>query len=254
MTDIDAAIAHSPAPRQPTARVWAVLFLALAAALLALAAPRLVAAVVQVPGDAVYSALERNRPVSIGALDSLIDSRIAAGKWIDSGRVDNMIGIAAMQLLRQMSALPTRQRAEESRYLAMAITALQDGLSRQPAQPYAWFQLAYAYIWRGEAGDEALAERAWRMAVSTGPNELTLVIPRLAMGFLLWPNGDAGTRQMIHAEIRRAASNQPRALARLAIETGRESFVRVLLTDKPALLSVYNEMVRLPEAGSPLFP
>jgi hypothetical protein len=244
--------------RQPggtaATRVWALFLAVLAAGLLILAMPRLIAAILWVPGDAAFHAMDRSQPVTVGQLDSVIDSRQAAGKWIESGRNGNAIGIAAMFLLNQMEILPVRQPAEEATYLDLAILSLRDGLALEPAQPYAWFQLTYALMKRNSPGDVAGAERAWRMAVLTGGNETNLLIPRLTMGLFLWPDASPRTRAMIEGEVIRTARIQPRSMARQAMQLGAGDFIREVLARRPDLLAMFDEMLRLPEAGSPLFP
>jgi hypothetical protein len=234
------------------ARLAAPLLLACWAALLAtLAAPRLVAAIVRVPGDAGVALMERDARVPVDVLDAVIDSRNAAETWINSGRNLNERGLAAMRLLSAMEALPSRQAAEERRYLDLAVASLEAGLSRQPAQPYAWLQLAIALLKRGD--EPARAERAWRMAVETGPNEPALIVPRVALGLVLWDRAGARTRRMLAQEIERAAAAQPRALARLSLQLGVGEFVRAVLDGKPALLAAFDEMAAMPEEGPPLF-
>ncbi|HEY4135891.1 MAG TPA: hypothetical protein VGO34_11825 [Alphaproteobacteria bacterium] len=263
MTVSDASIAQGAAPAPRPSRpadgrmarlLWAVLLALFAAFLLYVGIPRLIAAVLRVPGDAGLSALNDNEPTSVGVMDAVIDSRQAAGRWIESGRNSNAVGLAAMQLLSMMELLPVRQPGEEARYLAMGIDALQDGLAQQPAQPYAWYQLALALLKRGGDGDAARAERAWRMAVVTGPNEPALIVPRVALGLVIWPQAVPRTRQIIADEVERAALAQPRGLARLSLQLGVDDFMRATLAGKPNLLATYAEMARLPEAGAPLFP
>jgi len=235
-------------------RLWGALCVLLAAALLVLAAPRLVGALLKVPGDAGLAGVEYNRPYTVGTLDSLIDSRQAAAAWITSGRDSNAVGIAAMRLLGLMEALPARQPADEAAHLALAISSLRAGLALQPAQPFAWQQLSYALLKRGGPGDIAASERAWRMAARTGPNEPNILMARIGMGLLLWTHMSPSTRQTFTLEIERAARWQPEALARLSQDFGADTFIRISLYAKPELVAMFNEMARLPEAGSPLFP
>jgi hypothetical protein len=236
-------------------RLYAALFALLAAVLLALAAPRLIAAILLVPGNNAAHVMNAGvGTLTVGQLDSIIDSRRTAGRWIESGRNNNAVGMAAMSLLSQMEILPVRQPAEETAYLNTAIAFLREGVARQPAEPFAWFQLSNALMRRGSSGDLAAAEQAWRMSVVTAPNEHYLLVHRLTTGLFLWPEATLRTRGMIEAEILRTARIQPRNMARMARLIGATDFIREVLANRPDLLAMFDEMMPLPEAGSPLFP
>ncbi len=238
-----------------SSRLYAVLFLSLAAALLALAAPRLIAAILFVPGNSAARVMHDGvGKLTVGQLDSLIESRQAAGRWIESGRNSNAIGMAAARLLSQMEALAVRQPAQEAAYLDLLITSLREGVSRQPAEPYAWSHLSLALMRRGAPGDLAAAEQAWRMSVVTAPNEHRLLMQRLTSGLFLWSEAAPRTRAMIEAEIVRTARIQPRNMARTARLIGAADFIRAVLAAHPDLLAMFDEMMPPPEAGSPLFP
>lgn len=244
-----------PADKGNASRLYAALFVLLAAALFTLAAPRLIAAILLVPGNNAAHVMNAGvEALTVGQLDSIIDSRRTAGKWIESGRNSNAVGMAAMKLLSQMEILPVRQPAEETAYLNLAITFLREGLARQPAEPFAWFQLSNALLRRGASGDLAAAERAWRMSVITAPNEHYLLVHRLTTGLFLWSGATPRTRSMIEAEVLRTARIQPRNMARMARVVGAADFIREVLANRPDLLAMFDEMTPLPEAGSPLFP
>ncbi|MFN4282157.1 MAG: hypothetical protein ACK4NA_05895 [Alphaproteobacteria bacterium] len=236
-------------------RLYAVLFLSLAAALFALAAPRMIAAILLVPGNNAARVMNAGlEKLTVGQLDSIIDSRQAAGEWIESGRNSNAVGLAAARLLYQMESLAVRQPEQEAAYLDLVIRSLREGLALQPAEPYAWSHLSLALLRRGAPGDLAAAERAWRMSVITAPNEHQMLIQRLTTGLFLWSVATPRTRAMIEAEVLRTARIQPRGMARMARMIGAEGFIREVLAKHPDLLAMFDEMMPSPEAGSPLFP
>jgi hypothetical protein len=263
MTQSDATMQEEAAPSSRTPRTpdshvtrvaWGAALALFSLLLLYIAVPRMAAAILRVPGEAGFEAMDTGEPVTAGMLDLVIDSRRAAARWVVSGRISNAVGLAAMQLLEMMEELPLRQPEEEARYLATAIESLQDGLSKEPAQPFAWYQFCLALLKRGQDGDASRAERAWRMAIATGENEPVLRIPRVALGMLMWSQLSPRSRQVLAIEVESAALSQPRALARLSLQLGTDEFIRTILAEQPSLLATYNEMARLPEAGAPLFP
>ncbi len=247
-------MSQSGARAAPAGRLWAVAFIALAVLLAVLAAPQFLAALLKLPGDSANIEMMHYASFEIGPLDDIIKSRQAANRWITSGRADNSIGIASIRIVEQLRNLPTRQPEEEKRYLALGISALEKGLAEQPVQPYAWFNLALAYAWRDAPGDVARVEQAWRMSVIVSPNENAMLIARMSMGVFLWDTASPATREMIAAEVARAVRNQPRWAGERARAMGAQFFMFRLLSDKPDLLALFAEMLRLPEAGSPLFP
>jgi len=238
----------------PVGRLWAAAFVALAAGLAFLAAPQFVAALLKVPGDAANIEMLHNGPLEIGNFDDIIASRQAAGRWVSSGRIDNSIGWAALQTVNELMRLQVRQPEEEARYLTLGIAALERGVTGQPLQPYAWYNLALGYGRRNAPGDVARIEQAWRMSVMTSPNENAMLIPRTAMGLSIWASSSPSTRAMVAAEVARVVRNQPLRAGRAVRAQGAETFVKIMLADKPELFALFNEMSRLPEAGSPLFP
>jgi hypothetical protein len=251
---VSGSVNLSTARSAPAGRLWAAVFVALAALLMVLAAPQFVAALLKVPGDAANIELLHNGPLEIGNYDDIIASRQAAGRWVSSGRVDNSIGWAALQMVRELAKLQLRQPEEEARFLTLGIAALERGVAGQPLQPYAWYNLALGYGLRNAPGDAARVEQAWRMSVMTSPNENAMLIPRTAMGLSIWASSSPSTRALVAAEVARVALNQPLRTGRMARGMGNETFVKIMLAGQPDLFALFNEMSRLPEAGSPLFP
>lgn len=253
MSTIDEEI--RPGGKGAASRLYALLFASLAAVLLVLAAPRFIAALLLVPGNRAFHVMNAGiATLTVGELDSIVESRQNAAKWIESGRNSNAIGTAAVRLLDKMGGLAVRQPEEEAATQNLVITTLRDALALQPAEPYAWANLSLTLIRRGAPGDLAAAERAWRMSVLTAPNEHQLLISRLTTGLFLWPAATPRTRAMIQGEILRTARIRPREMARVARLLGATDFIRASLAQHPQLLAMFDEMTPLPEAGSPLFP
>src|SRR5262245_17351933 len=95
--------------------VVGVSFLLLGAFLVFLAVPRVTAALVAIPGDAVQFELTRGRPVSDNALRLLVENRTAALHWLDDPAYYRDIGAAATFLAFRhgvADSSPLLQRAE----------------------------------------------------------------------------------------------------------------------------------------------
>jgi hypothetical protein len=214
------------------------------------AAPRLVAGIVQIAGDPGATRIERNLPAGPDQLDATIESRRAASAWHASPQFAFDIGSAALRSYARLQFQPERS-AEHAAYLDQAIDSLRGGLAGHPAQPYAWMNLAYADLIRSGASERT---GAWlRMSILAGPEEPPLVVPRIALALLGWPALDLGTRALVVGQIEGAASYRTRELADMALRLGAGDFVRTVLAARPELRQLFDEFFFEPEEGSPLF-
>lgn len=146
--------------------------------LLALALPRLGAAVAELPGRPVLEALEAGRPVSPQALETLAASARRAGEWVD-GAAHRRAEAAARWRLGEDTA---------------AAGLLADGLALSPADPYGWLALAHA--------DPAQAPRALALSLRTGRWERDLAHDRLRLAASRLADLDDPTRAGILDQVR----------------------------------------------------
>lgn len=185
--------------------------------LLALALPRLGAAVAELPGRPVLEALEAGRPVDNAALHRLAAAAERSFALVPAGDAKRAEAAARVRL-------------------GDGATALAEGLALSPADPYGWLRLAHV------TGDS----RALALSLRTGPWERELAHDRVAVAARLLPALDHATRQAIYAQVvwlwdldaprllralppgahwplyRRALSDRPEALAEVTARVGMD--------------------------------
>lgn len=197
--------------------------LALGAALLTLAGPRLYGQLVMLPGNPVLAAVNDDAAVSTRALEDLIRSRRRGLQWTDSGRT--RLELAAAEIL-----LAEHQTGGGPRYHALmqeALATLHDGLARAPGDAYGWTRLAYARLALGEPADRVVPVLA--MAIKTAPVESSLIFPRLELCLIEWPYFAQAKPAMFKQQIALAWRQSHYQLARLARITSRKEVVRAAL-------------------------
>lgn len=211
-----------PHPRSGVAARAAVIgvSLSLGALLLVLAAPRLYAEFLLLPGNPMLDAIEHNETITTGDLQRLRLSRERALAWTESGRA--RLELAAADIL-----LAQREIGGGARYHALmeeALQALGDSLARAPADPYAWTRLAYARLAQGETAERIVPVLA--MAIETAPVEATLVFPRLELCLIEWPYFARSNPGLFEDQVTLAWHQSHLRLVRLAQSTGRMDVIR----------------------------
>lgn len=213
--------------RASRGRPVAAVLLLVAAGLLFLAVPRTVGALVCARCDLTLRKLQEQETVAPADLEALAGSLAGGRWWAGDGRLRTDLGLAYLLLAEDRSI----GAAASAEYLEKAVVALKDGLSRAPANPYAWARLAYAEATKGTWSPDALS--ALRMALMTAPYEPPLLWSRLRMSFLAWPELPAGDRELVFQQVRFAWKTDPAELARLAADLRRVNVVRAALLGSP---------------------
>ena len=202
-----------------------------------LAVPRLVAAVVLLPGDPILSEALSGLPIAVEELDLLADTRRTAS-WSGDARVEAELGAV---LLRSAGARGF-EAPEGRNLLEEAAAALRRGLTRSPADPYAWARLARIEMLLD--GPTAHAGRVLRMSYLTGIYEPTLLLPRLSLAFRLWEHLDDKTRGMTDQQIRQAWRTTPEHLFKLSAKWRATKTVAHALAGSPEDLRVFRDRLR----------
>jgi hypothetical protein len=209
-----------------TARIAVIgVSLSLGLLLIVLAAPRLYAELVMLPGNAMLDAIDHGQTITTADLRILQRSRERAPGWTDSGRA--RLELAAADIL-----LAQREVGGGARYhelMDAALQALGDSLSRAPADPYAWTRLAYARLADGETAERVVPILA--MAIEAAPVEATLVFPRLELCLIEWPYFAEANPALFQDQVRLAWDQSRFRLVRLALSTGRRDAVRGALAE-----------------------
>jgi hypothetical protein len=201
------------------------LSLLLGGLLLVMAVPWLVAECLMLPGNHILTAIENRQEVSAEDLRRLILSRERALAWTQSSAT--RVELASAQIL-----LAEREVGGGARYHAMmqqAIATLRDGLSRGPANPFAWTRLAYAGLAEAEPARRVVPVLA--MAIETAPVQPGLTFARLELCLLEWPYFAQSRPVLFVEQVRVAWHEDPRRLVRLAQSTGRIDAVREAIAD-----------------------
>jgi len=203
------------------------LLLALGAALVHLALPRLAAAVVALPGDPVAEALQAEARPGAADLATLREGRLQAADFIKSGRLATDLALADLALLAEPGA-----PAEQARLLAEAVIELRRGLALAPMDGFAWARLAY--VLAPDGGPSPAAVAAWRMSILTAPAEPRLAYWRMALGLALRPALAPADRDRLDQQIRWAWKYSPRQLVELARRPDLTAIIRAALAADPA--------------------
>lgn len=151
---------------------------AVAVVLLALALPRLGAAIADLPGRPVLEALEAGRAVTPEALERLAASARHADGWSPGGAARKAEAVA-------LAALGDH---------AAAARRLADGLALSPADPYGWLNLAHA--------DPAQAPHALALSLRTGRWEREVAHPRLRLAASRYAGLDGATQAAVLDQLR----------------------------------------------------
>lgn len=222
-------------PRPFAAALGAIL---VAAGVLYLAAPRMIAAFIMLPADPTLATLRRGKPVSPARLDALIASRARALAWV-SGDGQVRADLAFTRLERAVAG--TRDRVPASAALRRASLTLRQALRDKPINPDAWRWLAAARL---AAGDPRNAVAALKMSLFTGPYVTYLAIPRLRLALLLWPRLDGEDRALVHRQIRYSWWLSPDRLVELAARADSLSPFRNALAKSPKDIADFETRVK----------
>jgi hypothetical protein len=217
--------------------------------LVAVATPHLIAGIVQIGGDPAVAAIERNLPASPDMLDAAIGSRRTAMGWYDTPLYHDQIGSAAMRSWIRLNTLLVKAPQAEKQSRQLAIDEFRQGLAQQPADPYAWYQLALADL--QESGVSPRTSQLLKMSVRSGPNEPGIVVPRFVLAMIAWPQLDLEARVMFVGQVEAAAAYRTRELADMSLRFGVGDFIMALLAGRPDLKTRFREMNFEPEEGSP---
>lgn len=209
ITRIEAAeggVAVHPA-RRPVPLGPGLLAIGLAVVLMGLGVPRLVAAVLAVPGQETATGVRGDdRPSAEVLAESALALERAHG-WVGEGGYDLDRGLV---LLRASELAATDGEAD--RWRAASRDATARGLAASPVRAGGWLRLAFL---RRQGGDDPGAARALRLSLLTGPVVPEVTGYRLRMAMALWPHLDRDTRHLVQRQIRLAWVIAPTSLSTL---------------------------------------
>lgn len=203
-------------------RIFAAAILAVAGALLYLAVPRTVAAVVALPKDHLIAHVLNGDALSPHGLNQLLASRQRALAW---ERSETRLSELALATFLQAEELSNAGDADGSRAdVEQTIALSREGLVLAPARPFSWARLAYAEFVRDPTSPETAA--ALEMSLMTAPYEPLLTFVRLELGLRAWDILNDRQRQLLHQQIAVAWRQSADTLVNVAVLTDRTELVR----------------------------
>ncbi len=211
---------------------------AMALTLLALGVPRTISAFVMAPSAPVLRKLQNLQAVQTEELETLVAAQQRGLTWSSQGRTLTDLGLAQLLVAERLGGddPAKRRRIEE------AVASLKRGLALAPANPYAWTRLAHASFQADGWSPEALS--ALRLAFATAPYDPRLLMSRLRLSFLAWPQLLREDRELVFQQVRYAWKHDPNELTEMAASLGQENLVRAALLGSPPDLSAFEEKLK----------
>ncbi len=211
--------------------------LVLAAALIWLSVPRLMAAFNSFSSGPVLDRIQSRKDVGPEKLRLLIESQKRGLKWMETSRRWTDLGQAKFLL-----ATSSRDREERRKLYSEAGDALRKGLAISPSSPFAWTRLAYIDLALNGVSQNTVQNL--RMALTVAPFSPRLLFPRLQLILLSWSRFDRSDRALILDQIRLAWRFNPRRLAKMAVDLRRTGLVKAALFRTPDDYSKFETLVK----------
>ncbi|MEJ8566874.1 hypothetical protein [Elongatibacter sediminis] len=182
---------------------------AIAAMVLVLSGPRVVASIRYLPIEHALDEYYRTLEIPTDRLPVLMQFAQTAIAYNDHPRYFD--GLSVLHYLRGLDVYtPARQRIGE--YRAAEGAAL-ESLSRSPAQPAAWLRVSYIrWVLRDEAPDVI---RPWKMSIFAGRMESALFLQRVEIGMAYRTELDEEGSAMLRDQILLAWELRPGSLIQL---------------------------------------
>ncbi len=197
---------------------------AIAALLLGLGVPSLIAAVVGAPGVEVVGQIRFDdaKPSGERLGDGASAFASAARFWMD-GSLEVDRGYLLLKRAEELAPGPTREAAYRE-----AMEATRAGLAAAPVQPSAWARLAYLEL---RSGRQAAALAALRMSLMTGPVTPALMASRLEIGLRLTPLFDQELTGLMKRQIRLLWVLNPDYVGKLSADPLSADLTRAALAE-----------------------
>jgi len=236
------------------ARIFAaMLSLSLAAAILVIAVPRMVAALLAMPTEYLVDQLRDGGNLDQQQLEQMLAGRERALIWETSEARYADLSLATLMVAE---ALFNLQQDEASfAHVEASVVHAKTGLAQAPARPFSWTRLAYAEYLRDEASP--IAPAALEMAIITAPYEPLLTFVRLDIALVSWETLSLDQRRLAGEQIAIAWRQSDETLVDLALASEREQLVRGYLPDTADDLARYDRLMataRATQEQTPMEP
>lgn len=217
-------------------RLVAVPFAVISLVLVVGGLPRMIASLVSAGGEPVIRKIQKQEPVTVEELADVISAQEHGLFWVSDAGMEAPLGLAHLLTAEKLP----RDDPQVGIHLQAALQDLRASLGRAPANPYPWTLLAYAEFLRSGAWTpEAVV--ALRMSLLTGPYEPRLLWSRLRLSLLAWDNLGESDQRLVEQQIRFAWDQDPKDLARLAVDLNRVNLVRAALEQVPDAPAAFEE-------------
>ncbi len=211
----------------PSRKIWRAcptLAIVAGGVLIALAAPRVVSAVIQLPADRTTRLIESGQPVDGRALARLAATRRGAIEWTRDGRQWAELGLAQLKQAENESA-------DREKLLGHAAAALRRSVALSPVDGSAWMWLAETELLR--TGPSVETAQAIRMSIRVAPHDRAVQLDRLELALSTWQHFDDAARSEVAEQVRLVNRRSPDRLHALAKSIGRQDIVNIILEKAP---------------------
>ena len=206
--------------------------------LLVLGVPRTIAAFIAIPGSVVLDKIQELDVVTVEELQMLIATQHRELVWNNSGRLQTDMGLSQILLAEKYGQNDSR-RIEA---IGKAIKSLKVGLSKAPANPFAWTRLAYALALKDGVSAQSIA--ALILGTELAPFEPRLAFARISFGFAAWRHLQPSERELIFRQVRDLWNTWPhnKDLVKYAVKSGQVNFIRAALIPNPSELAKFESL------------
>ena len=217
-------------PRTKYERTLVLCGAACAAALMLIAVwPHFISGAIKAPYEDTLRDIARGKTVPPVIIAETETALRVSQKWVQTGEISIALGGMRFLVARNaQSAVAQRATLDQS------ISALKRGLSRRPAQPYAWLQLAQAE--RVRNGATPSLEKYLDFSMRIAPWEHRLVLPRLNVALGAWSALSDPFKARLPGQFERAIDTAPLQLAKVARRNFALRAVRKMLAASPVHL------------------
>lgn len=221
-------------------RKWLAVAVAVCGAtgMLYLSIPRMAAAFLGLPGNPVFSRVQRGGAVSLAEVETLAASRHRVVLWADWPSAWSELAYAEHEIAYRQRQPNGRL---ETRLVDRALAATEHALAHAPLDSESWGRLALLRY--QVAGPTDAAAKAFAMALLTGPVRPKQVGYRLDLAFRLWPRLTSDDRGLVsrYAQISwRYAYNDIVSVANTPIRIG---IMRAIYASDPSILASFESLL-----------
>lgn len=188
--------------------------------------PQFIGGAIVAPYEDTLRELARGNAISGNVIADTETALRVSQQWTRTGQ-----GAAARGSLRFVAARNARSPEAQRAALDASISALKQGLSQKPAQPYAWLQLAQAS--RARNGATAEIESYLALSMQLAPWEHRLVLPRLEIALSSWSALNNSFKATLPLQFARAVDTAPLALAKATRRNFALRAVRGMFANSP---------------------